>query len=65
MKIVNLKNDLSDAQDALEEDQTFYAELKKGCANAESESPGVSFAWKKISRAVILIRGLSSVLQLL
>jgi septal ring factor EnvC (AmiA/AmiB activator) len=37
VKIVNLKNDLSDAQDALEEDQTFYAELKKGCANAESE----------------------------
>merc|ERR1719253_2488618 len=37
VKIVNLKNDLSDAQDALSEDQTFYAELKKGCANAESE----------------------------
>ena len=38
VKIVNLKNDLSDASDALAEDQTFYAELKKGCANAESES---------------------------
>merc|ERR1719214_98775 len=37
VKIVNLKNDLSDAQDALSEDQTFYAELKKGCSNAESE----------------------------
>jgi len=37
VKIVNLKNDLSDAQDALGEDQKFAAELKKGCANAEGE----------------------------
>ena len=37
VKIVNLKNDLEDAQDALGEDQKFVAELKKGCATAESD----------------------------
>merc|ERR1719473_1295415 len=37
VKIVNLKNDLEDAQDALGEDQKFVAELKKGCATAEEE----------------------------
>jgi len=37
VKIVNLKNDLADAQDALGEDQKFVAELKKGCANAGKE----------------------------
>merc|ERR1740138_242484 len=36
VKIVNLKNDLADAQDALAEDQKFAAELKKGCATAEA-----------------------------
>merc|ERR1719217_1545817 len=36
VKIVNLKNDLEDAQDALGEDQKFVAELKKGCATAEA-----------------------------
>merc|ERR1719482_878188 len=35
--IVNLKNDLEDAQDALREDQKFVAELNKGCATAESD----------------------------
>merc|ERR1719482_1455475 len=37
VKIVNLKNDLEDAQDALGEDQKFVAELKKGCATAEKD----------------------------
>merc|ERR1719498_2019821 len=37
VKIVNLKSDLADAQDALGEDQKFVADLKKGCANAGSE----------------------------
>ena len=39
MKIVNLKNDLEDAQESFAEDQKFVAELKKGCANAEKEYP--------------------------
>merc|ERR1719181_1332940 len=37
VKIVNLKNDLEDAQESLGEDQKFLAELKKGCATAEAE----------------------------
>merc|ERR1719472_655522 len=37
VKIVNLKNDLADSQDALAEDQKFAAELKKGCATAEAD----------------------------
>jgi chromosome segregation ATPase len=37
VKIVNLKNDLSDAQEALGDDQVFLAELKKGCATAQKE----------------------------
>jgi hypothetical protein len=37
VKIVNLKNDLEDAQEALAEDQKFTAELKKGCATAETD----------------------------
>jgi len=37
VKIVNLKNDLEDAQDALGDDGTFLAELKKGCATAGAE----------------------------
>mgnify|MGYP004101038497 CR=1 FL=1 len=37
VKIVNLKNDLADAQDALGEDQKFAAELKKGCSTAEAD----------------------------
>jgi septal ring factor EnvC (AmiA/AmiB activator) len=37
VKIVNLKNDLSDAQEALGDDQVFLAELKKGCAVAQKE----------------------------
>jgi len=37
VKIVNLKNDLEDAQESLGEDQKFLAELKKGCATAGSE----------------------------
>jgi chromosome segregation ATPase len=37
VKIVNLKNDLADAQDALGEDQKFAAELKKGCATAQAD----------------------------
>ena len=32
VKIVNLKNDLEDAQESLAEDQKFTAELKKGCS---------------------------------
>merc|ERR1719269_238078 len=37
VKIVNLKNDLEDAQESLAEDQKFTAELKKGCATAGEE----------------------------
>merc|ERR1719352_1815149 len=37
VKIVNLKNDLEDAQESLAEDQKFTAELKKGCATAGTE----------------------------
>merc|ERR550514_1838629 len=37
VEIVNLKNDLEDAQEALGEDQKFLAELKKSCATAEAE----------------------------
>merc|ERR1719271_1017389 len=37
VKIVNLKNDLEDAQESLAEDQKFTAELKKGCATAETD----------------------------
>merc|ERR1719321_1785931 len=37
VKIVNLKNDLEDAQEALGEDGKFLAELKKGCATAEAD----------------------------
>merc|ERR1740138_1349233 len=37
VKIVNLKNDLADAQDALGEDQKLAAELKKGCATAQAD----------------------------
>jgi septal ring factor EnvC (AmiA/AmiB activator) len=37
VKIVNLKNDLADAQDSLAEDQKFAAELKKGCSTAEAD----------------------------
>jgi chromosome segregation ATPase len=40
VKIVNLKNDLKDAEEALGEDQKFLAELKKGCGNAEAEYDG-------------------------
>ena len=46
VKIVNLKNDLEDAQDALGEDQKFVAELKKGCATAEKD-----YEERKASRA--------------
>jgi len=35
VKIVNLKNDLEDAQESLAEDQKFTAELKKGCSTAQ------------------------------
>ena len=37
VKIVNLKNDLEDAQEWLGEDQKFTAELKKGCATAQTD----------------------------
>merc|ERR1719185_46907 len=37
VKIVNLKNDLEDAQDSLGEDQKFTEELKKGCATAQAD----------------------------
>merc|ERR1719181_1390401 len=37
VKIVNLKNDLEDAQESLAEDQKFTEELKKGCATAEAD----------------------------
>jgi len=37
VKIVNLKNDLEDAKEALGEDGKFLAELKKGCATAEAD----------------------------
>merc|ERR1719506_2311070 len=37
VKIVNLKNDLEDAQESLGEDQKFVAELKKGCATAQTD----------------------------
>ena len=37
VKIVNLKNDLEDAQESLGEDQKFTAELKKGCATAQTD----------------------------
>merc|ERR1719230_1886317 len=37
VKIVNLKNDLEDSQEALAEDQKFTEELKKGCATAEAD----------------------------
>jgi len=37
VKIVNLKNDLEDAQESLAEDQKFTAELKKGCATAQTD----------------------------
>merc|ERR1719487_1369377 len=46
VKIVNLKNDLEDAQDALGEDQKFVAELKKGCATA-----GADYEARKAGRA--------------
>ena len=46
MKIVNLKNDLADAQDSLAEDQKFAAEVKKGCATAE-----VDYEERKKNRA--------------
>jgi chromosome segregation ATPase len=35
VKIVNLKNDLEDAQESLAEDQKFTEELKKGCSTAQ------------------------------
>jgi len=37
VKVVNLKNDLEDAQDALAEDTKFAAELKKSCGTAQGE----------------------------
>merc|ERR1719235_1957131 len=37
VKIVNLKNDLEDAQESFGEDQKFVAELKKGCATAQTD----------------------------
>merc|ERR1719271_1656643 len=37
VNIVNLKNDLEDAQESLAEDQQFTAELKKGCATAQTD----------------------------
>jgi len=37
VKIVNLKNDLEDAKEALGEDGKFLAELKKGCSTAEAD----------------------------
>jgi chromosome segregation ATPase len=37
VKIVNLKNDLEDAQESLAEDEKFTAELKKGCATAGAD----------------------------
>merc|ERR1719443_2456191 len=46
VKIVNLKNDLADAQDSLGEDQKFAAELKKGCATA-----GADYEERKKGRA--------------
>merc|ERR1719395_394116 len=46
VQIVNLKNDLEDAQEALGEDQKFLAELKKNCAVAEKE-----YEARKASRA--------------
>ena len=35
MKVVGLKQDLSDAEESLVEDQKFLAELEKGCATKE------------------------------
>merc|ERR1719265_889566 len=37
VKIVNLKNDVEDAKEALGEDGKFLAELKKGCSTAEAD----------------------------
>merc|ERR1719181_2217055 len=37
VKIVNLKNDLEDAQESLAEDQKFTEELKKGCSTAQTD----------------------------
>merc|ERR1719253_2083111 len=37
VKIVNLKNDLEDAQESLGEDTKFLAELKKGCSTAGAD----------------------------
>ena len=37
VKIVNLKNDLEDAQESLGEDQKFLEELKKGCSTAGAD----------------------------
>jgi len=37
VKVVNLKNDLEDAQDSLAEDQKFAAEMTKSCGTAQSE----------------------------
>merc|ERR550514_2527625 len=37
VKLVNLKNDLEDAQESLADDQKFSAELKKSCATAGDE----------------------------
>jgi len=37
VKIVNLKNDLEDAQESLAEDQKFTEELKKGCSTAQAD----------------------------
>merc|ERR1719162_400532 len=37
VKIVGMKNDLSDAEESLLEDKKFLAELEKGCATKEKE----------------------------
>merc|ERR1719453_2750622 len=50
VEIVNLKNDLEDAKEALGEDQKFLAELKKSCATAEKE-----YEERKASRAQELV----------
>merc|ERR1719399_2282620 len=46
VQIVNLKNDLSDTQDSLDDDTKFLMELKKNCANEATE-----YDARKASRA--------------
>jgi hypothetical protein len=37
VNVVNMKNDLTDTQEALEEDKKFLAELEKGCGTKQAE----------------------------